>query len=234
MGRVILNLQKSPLFENISESDIEKLCKCLMARTRKIAKNSFVFRSGDPVRNVYLIISGSMHIINEYFGGDRSIIETMGEYTLLGEAYAFAKKEHHIVSVIAAEDSVILEMHPTRLFGECQHSCSCHQQLIKNTINILSQKIIRLTEKVEHIVQRTTRDKVLSYLSGCMYQVQKNPFTIPYSRQQLADYLCVDRSALSHELCKLRDAKIIKFHKNQFELLLNEDDYFLNSDFFGL
>lgn len=223
----MLDLCKSSLFENISNENIEKLCDCLMAHKKEIKKDSFVFRSGDPVRNVYLILSGSMHIINEYFWGDRSIIETMKAYTFFGEAYVFAQKESHIVSVVAAEDSVILEMNPLRLLETCSHNCSFHNQLVQNTVRILATKIVRLTEKVEHVVQRTTRSKILSYLSQCMHQSHHNPFTIPYSRQQLADYLCVDRSALSHELCKLRDEGMINFRKNQFELLLKEDDILL-------
>lgn len=223
----MLDLQMSPLFEDISEQDIKKMCDCLRAREIKIKKDEFVLRSGDPVRNVYLILSGSMHIINEYYWGDRSIIETMGKHTLFGEAYVFAKSKYHIISIIAAEDSVVLEMNPAKLFGDCPNGCSCHNQLVQNVTRILSQKIVRLTEKVEHVVQRTTRDKILSYLSQCMHQNQRSSFTIPYSRQELADYLCVDRSALSHELCKLRDAGKIEFRKNQFKLLLDEDDMFL-------
>ena len=221
------DLHKSSLFKNMTDKDIAKLCDCLAAHQKDVKKDSFVFRSGDPVRSVYLILSGSMHIINEYFWGDRSIVETMRPYTLFGEAYVFAQKGHHIVSVVAAEDSVVLEMDPKRLVETCPHTCDCHTQLLQNAVEILSKKIVLLTEKLEHVVQRTTRNKIISYLSQCMHQNHHNPFTIPYSRQQLADYLCVDRSALSHELCKLRDAGLIKFHKNQFELLLDEKDILL-------
>ena len=223
----MLSLHKSQLFTDISEEDIQKLCTCLSSYQKKIKKDSFVFRAGDPVHDVYLILSGSMHIVDDYFWGNRSIIETMKEYTFFGEAYVFAQKEHHLVSVVAAEDSVILEMNPSRIFENCSNRCACHSKLIQNIVNILSQKIVLLTKKLGHIVQRTTSEKVLSYLSQCLRQQNSNPFTIPYSRQQLADYLCVDRSALSHELSKLRDEGMIKFHKNQFELLLSEDDLLL-------
>jgi len=214
----MLVLEKSPLFAGFDPEDIEKLCTCLCAYQKEIKKNSFVFRAGDSVRNVYLILSGSMHIIDEDFWGNRSIIETMKEYTFFDEAYVFAHNEHQLVSVIAAEDSVILEMDPTCLFDPCPNDCDCHVQLVRNIVNILSQKIILLTEKLGHVIQRTTREKVLSYLSQCLRKNGSNPFTIPYSRQQLADYLCVDRSALSHELSRLRDDGLIKFRKNQFEL----------------
>ena len=215
----MLTLQESPLFTGLNSDDIEKLCTCLGAYQKEIKKDDFVFRAGDEVRNVYLILSGSMHIIDEDFWGNRSIIETMRESTFFDEAYVFAQNEYQLVSVIAAEDSVVLEMDPSALFSDCPNNCSCHEKLVQNIVYILSKKIILLTEKLGHVIQRSTREKVLSYLSLCLRKSNSNPFTIPYSRQQLADYLCVDRSALSHELGRLRDEGLIKFRKNQFEIL---------------
>ena len=212
-------LRQSPLFTGMSEEEIRNLCTCLSAREKTIAKEAFVFQADDDVHYVYLIMSGSMHIIDEDLWGNRSIIETMKSYTLFGEAYVFASMKKHLVSVIAAEDSTILEIDPVRLFEACPNGCSCHAVLIKNSAHILSEKIVRLTEKLGHIAQRTTREKILSYLSRCARQAQSDSFYIPYSRQQLADYLCVDRSALSHELSKLHDLKILRYRKNHFELL---------------
>jgi len=224
----MIDLQQSTMFIGVSNEDIQKVCECLSARKKTVPRNSFVFRAGDSIDKIYLILSGSMHIVDEYFWGNRSIVETMLKGTLFGEAYVVAEMERHLVSVIAAEDSVILEIDPLRLFKTCRLQCSCHTQIMQNIMLILSRKIVRLTEKLGHVVQRTTREKVLSYLSQRMRQAQSNPFTIPYSRQQLADYLCVDRSALSHELSKLRDLNMIKYHKNQFELLLSNTDEFFH------
>jgi len=213
-------LQKISLFSNISTEDLEKVYDCLAPHKRIINRDTFVFRANDPVRNIYIILSGRMHIVDEFFWGNRSIIETMEPYTLFGEAYVLSSTERHLVSVIAAEDSEVLEIDPVRLFEICPSKCDCHMQLMQNTMQLLSKKIVRLTEKLEHIMQRTTRDKVLSYLTQYMHQTQSNHFDIPYSRQQLADYLCVDRSALSHELSKLKEEGVIDYHKNNFKLLI--------------
>ena len=212
-------LQRNAMFENVSREEIEKMCTCLDARERVITKDSFVFRAGDSIRFVYLILSGNMHIIDEDFWGNRSIVETMGENILFGEAYALYSGTKYLISVIASEDSTILEIEPKRLFETCANRCSCHGVVIRNVAGILAEKIVRLTEKLGHIAQRTMREKILSYLSKCARLEQSNAFYIPYSRQQLADYLCVERSALSHELSKLRDLKIIRYHRNYFELL---------------
>ena len=214
-----LLLKENPLFSGISEPNLQKLFSCLSARERKISRGAFIFQAGDSVRFVYLILSGSVHIIDEDFWGNRSIIETIKEHTLFGEAYSLASTEKYLVGVVAVEDSIILEIDPARLFEMCSNGCSCHADLIKNTAGILSEKIVRLTEKLGHIIQRTTREKILSYLSKCSYRSQSNSFVIPYSRQQLADYLCVDRSALSHELSNLKSLGMIRYRKNHFELL---------------
>jgi len=213
------DLLKNTLFNGISEAEVKKLCECVSAQKRVFERESFVFHAGDEVRSVYLILSGSMHIIDEDFWGNRSLIETMNQHTLFGEAYALSMAQQHLVSVVASEKSIVLEINPARLFERCPQACACHVRLVENTLCILSKKIVRLTEKLGHIVQRTMREKILSYLSKCARQAQCNSFDIPYTRQQLADYLCVDRSALSHELSKLQKLGMLRYRKNHFELL---------------
>ena len=219
MDSILTPLRDSSLFTGISEPDLQKLLHCLDAREKVLKQGEFVFRMGDEVRLVYIIVSGSMHIIDEDFWGNRTIIETMPALTLFAEAYVFAEREKHLVSVVAAEDSLILEIDPTKLFGTCPSGCDFHVRLTKNALCIVSEKIVRLTEKLGHIIQRTTREKILSYLSKCAKLEQSSTFYIPYSRQELADYLGVDRSALSHELSKLSKKGLLRFRKNHFELL---------------
>ena len=212
-------LCKSPLFIGIDEEEIKAMLTCLSARQKTKKEGAFVFRAGDRVSQVFLITKGSMHIVDEDFWGNRTIIETMPIHTLFGEAYVFAGRKRHLVSVVAAEDSSILVLDPTKLFEHCAKGCDCHVRLIHNTLAIVSEKIVRLTEKLGHIAQRTTREKILSYLSKCAKLEQSSSLTIPYSRQELADYLGVDRSALSHELSKLRKDGLLRYRKNYFELL---------------
>ena len=223
MKKYISLIQKSALFTGFDKEEIQKICTCLDVREKEIAKDMFVFRAGDDVRYVYLVLSGKMHIIDEDFWGNRSIIETVEEYTLFGEAYSLTSKEKHLVGVVAAENSTMLEINPVRLFETCSCECATHSRLIKNTAYILSEKIVRLTQKLGHIAKRSIREKILSYLSICARQEQNNSFYILYSRQQLADYLCIDRSALSHELSRLRDLGLIQYRKNYFELNVTDE-----------
>ena len=211
-------LQKNPLFSGIPVEEINQLCQCLSAREKTFSQGAFVFHAGDPVRTLYLILSGRMDIIDEDFWGNRSIVETLPTHTLFGEAYVFAAASKYLVSVVAAEDAILLEIDPARLLKPCRQVCPCHARLVRNTVDILAEKIVRLTEKLGHVTRRTTREKTLSYLSQCARREKRNSFSIPYSRQQLADYLCVDRSALSHELRKLQDEGVLHYRKNQFSL----------------
>ena len=212
-------LQECELFRGLAGNEFEKLYECLSARQILLTRGMYVFHAGDKVESVYLILSGSMHILDEDFWGNRSLIETMNKNVLFGEAYVLSGAERHLTSVIAAEDSVLLEINPELLFKTCPHCCNCHIQLNQNALRILSNKIVRLTEKLGHISRRSMRERLLSYLSHCARQAQCPKFDIPYSRQQLADYLCVDRSSLSHELAKLQREEILRYHKNSFELL---------------
>ena len=216
-----LSIQDSDLFKNISAEDIQNLYECFPACEKIFKKGAYVFRVGDSVGFVYLILSGSVHITNEDFWGNQTIIETMKKDTLFGEAYVFSNRENHLVNVVAAEDSVILKINPSHLFEICSKECECHTQLIRNALGIVSEKIVRLTEKLGHVTQRTIREKLLSYLSKCAQLEGNKSFYVPYSRQQLADYLCVDRSALSHELSRLQNEGLINYQKNYFELLVN-------------
>jgi len=220
-----LSLRNGALFSNIMEKDMYKLCNCLSAKERDVDRGCFVFHAGDCVNLVYYVLSGSMYIIEEDFWGNRSIIETIPKDTLFGEAYVFSSMENHLVSVIAAENSTILEIDPTKLFETCSNGCMCHSVMVRNALSIVSEKIVRLTEKLSHIMQRTIREKLLSYLSACAYREKSNSFSIPYSRQQLADYLCVDRSALSHELSRLQNQGMIRYHKNHFEVLSGHERF---------
>ena len=212
-------LKKSTLFSGIGDEDLEKLVDCISPKMRPIKRGGFVFHAGDKVRSVYFILKGSMHIVDEDFWGNSSIVETMNEGVLFGEAYVFSEQEFHLVSVCAAEDSVVLVMNPDTLFETCASGCGFHSRLVKNALKIVSTKVVRLTSKLRHVMRRTLREKLFSYLSRCAAAEKSNTFYIPYSRQELADYLCADRSALSHELARMKKQGLIQYKKNYFELL---------------
>lgn len=214
-----LNILKScPLFAGINESELSLLLDCLSAVERKYEKNHFVFMADEPVTSIGVVLSGSVHVIQENFWGNRMILARVEQGSIFGEAFSCAEVKKLPVSVIAVETSVVLLIDYRKIITTCPSACAFHMGLIKNMLQILANKNVMLTQKMEFITQRTTREKLLSYLSVQSRQAGSNSFKISFNRQELAEYLSVDRSAMSNELSKMRDDGILTFHRNQFEL----------------
>ena len=166
-----------------------------------------------------MVETGKLQIIKEDYWGNRSIIETAGPGDVFGEAFSCAEIVPVPVSVVAAEQTRVLLFDYQKLLTTCSSSCEFHTRVIKNMIRILAEKNIMLMQKMEHITKRSTREKLLSYLSTQAFIKKSSSFDIPFNRQELADYLSVDRSAMSAELSRMRDEGMIRFKKNHFTLV---------------
>ncbi|MDR3341567.1 MAG: Crp/Fnr family transcriptional regulator [Treponema sp.] len=208
-----------PLFTGIDEADREKLLDCIGATQKKVEKNGFVCMAGEPVRFVEVVLSGAVHIVQDDFWGNRVILARIEPGDLFGEAFSCAEIAESSVSVMAVEESLLLLIDYRKILTTCSSVCGFHEGLIKNMVRILAERNIMLVQKIEHITRHTTREKLLSYLSSQARRVKSNVFDIPFNRQELAEYLSVDRSAMSNELSKMRDDGIVRFQRNHFELL---------------
>lgn len=218
MEQYITILRDSPLFTGLSDKEILNMVSCMSARITKHEKGSIILRRGDVLSWFGLVLSGNIHMIMEDFWGNRAILQLMEPSDIFGAMYACVRTERLDYDAICVDDVVLLEMDGHKAFNVCTTPCSSHNTYIRNLLEVLAEENLRLTHKVAHISQRTTKDKLLSYLSEQAQKVHNNRFEIPLNRQQLADYLSVDRSAMSNELSKLRDAGIIEFKKNKFVL----------------
>lgn len=205
----------------MKEEEVEAVLSCLSARQESYNKNQFVLHVGETVRAPGLVISGSVHIIKEDFWGNRSILAKAETGQLFGEVYACVQSEALEVSVIASEPVKVLFLDMARVLHVCSSACEFHTELIHNLMQVLAHKNLMLTRKIEHLAQRTTREKLLSYLSGESLRNGSAAFDIPFNRQQLADYLAVDRSAMSNELSKMNAEGLIEYNKNHFILIGN-------------
>jgi CRP-like cAMP-binding protein len=167
---------------------------------------------------VGIVLSGGLHIIRNDYGGNRLIVARIGPGELFGEAFSLGKVKKLPISIMAVEMSELFLFSSKRLVQPCASVCGFHAALIRNLIHDLARKNTMLMQKIEHVTRRTTREKLLSYLSAQARQAKNRTFDIPFNRQELADYLAVDRSALSAELGRMRTEGIIAFRKNHFEL----------------
>lgn len=211
-------LYLNPLFVGISNEDLNALLKCLHLPVKRYTKNQFILLEGDSTDRFGLVISGKVQILKEDYFGTRNIIASVGSNELFGEAFSAAELDAYPLSVIAAEESEILLFNMKQLLTTCERNCACHHTLIRNMVRNLGQKNVGLLMKIDHVSQRSTREKVLSYLSSVAKETGSNQFTIPYNRQELADYLCAERSALSAVISKLQVEGVLTFSRNRFTL----------------
>jgi len=211
-------LKKVPLFKDIEANDINSLLTCLSAKTKYFMANQTVFLAGSKSEFVGIVLSGQVQVVKEDFYGNRNIIASVEKGQLFGEAFACADLKILPVSVFVSENSEIMLIDYRRIIKTCPHHCSFNSKLIYNMLRIVANKNIMLSQKIEFVSKRTTKEKLLAYLSSEAKKAGSNSFSIPFNRQELADYLFVDRSAMSAELCKLRDSGVIEFNKNKFLL----------------
>ncbi len=211
-------LKKTSLFRGTSEDELPTLMECLRPSTRDYAKNELILRQGEDVTAVGLVLAGRVHVIEEDFWGNRNILADVLPGDLFAESYAFLPGELLRVSVIAQEPSRIMLVESRRMLEICSSACRFHTRLVQNVLAESARKNLALTRKLSHMSKRSTREKLLSYLSGQSLAAGSETFEIPFNRQQLADYLCVDRSAMSNELCKMRDEGLLTFERSSFHL----------------
>ena len=219
MKEFLPNLKICPLFGGIAPGDITAMLGCLGTRTMAVKKGSAVFREGDSTEFVGIVLTGAVQLIREDFYGSRSIVARVGPTELFGESYAFSGEKTLPVSIVAEDDCQLMLFDSRRVTTSCCNACAFHQQLIYNLLHLVATKNLVLHRKIQITAQRSTREKLMTYLLMQAKEAGSNSFDIPYDRQALADYLEVDRSGLSAEISKLRKEGILESEKNSFKLL---------------
>ena len=212
-------IKSSPVFFGMNDDELKGLLECFNARVRKYEKEEMIIRQGDVISNIYLILDGSVNIEKDSYWGRRIIISRMGKNENLALSFVGSKNVESSIDAITTEDTIVLILSYEKCTSMCQNACTRHKVLINNLFQILSKENIELIQKIENVSQKTIRDKVLTYLSNEAQRNHSNTFDINFNRQDMADYLNVDRSAMSFELSKLQKEGLIRFNKNHFELL---------------
>jgi len=219
MKKYIPILKKTQMFAGVGEEEIAAMLSCLGARCGFCKKGEYVLRQGERLKDIVVLAEGKLHVQKEDYWGNRSILGQIGPGELFGEAYAAPESGPLQNDVVAIEDSVVIFFNIHRMLTTCSSACVFHSLVVRNLFFAISEKNRTLVQKLEHMSRRTTREKLLSYLSAEAGRQNSPRFSIPFNRQQLADFLSVDRSAMSNELGRMRDEGLLKFEKNQFELL---------------
>ena len=220
-------LTKTILFRGTTEKEAEEMLHCLQAFTKDYQKGEIVYRIGEQVDHLGLVLSGNVHIENDDIWGNRNILSHVQTGQIFAETYACIPGEPLMVNVIAAEKSQVLFLNMKRLLSTCTNSCEHHSRLIHNLLQVTAQKNLTLSRKIFHTASKSIRGRLLSYLSEQAVQSGSKQFVIPFNRQQLADYLNVERSALSNELSKMKADGLLDYERNSFVLYTSfiEEDY---------
>ncbi len=219
MQKYIDTLKRTQLFSGVGEHEIAAMLNCLQARLLTFQKGDYVFREGEHIDNIFVLADGKLLVQHDDFWGNRNIVNAIHVGEMFGESYVAPESGVLLNDVIAEEDSTVIFFDIKKILTVCPTACRFHSMVVQNLFFSISEKNRRLVQKIGHMSNRSTRAKLLSYLSAEAKRQNNSRFLIPFSRQQLADFLCVDRSAMSNELCKMRDEGLLKFDRNEFTLL---------------
>lgn len=222
MKKIIPILKRTQLFAGIGEDEIDSLLSCLGARILEYQKGEYVLRQGEHISDIMILAEGNLHIQKDDYWGNRSILSQISVGEMFGEAYAGPQSGAMLNDVVAVEHSKVIFFDVKRILTTCSSACRFHSMVVRNMFFAISEKNRNLVQKLGHMSRRTTREKLISYLSEEAKKQNSSKFTIPFNRQQLADFLSVDRSAMSNELSKMRDEGLLEFDKNQFILFETE------------
>ena len=206
------------LFQGIREHEIEAMLTCFSAEERTYGKDAYIYRAGDVTGRLGVVMEGAVNIIKDDVWGNRKIIENIGGGQIFGETYACLKGEPLMVDVQASERSRILFMDVNRILTTCSSSCDFHNRLIRSLMYVLAGKNLMLTKKMDIITPKSLRERVMVYLSQESVKQGCRTVTVPFNRQQMADYLSVDRSALSAELSRMQRDGVISYEKSRFTI----------------
>lgn len=220
MEKFLPVLRSCPFFTGLEDHEILSVLRCVNATKALKPSGSYIFRAGDSTEVMGLVLKGSTLIIQEDLWGHRNILSRCTPGDFFGEPYAAKPGSVLNIGIVAEEDCEILMLNVKRLLVTCPTACEHHQKLIRNLVSVLANKILIFNEKITHVSKRSTREKILSYLSSESLKQSSLSFDIPFDRQQLADYLCVERAAMSVELSKLQKEGLIRTNRNHFELLI--------------
>lgn len=212
-------LARCPLFNGVSEADIQAMLGCMGAKVVAVQKGEMILREDGPADFVGILLSGAARVQRDDFYGNRAVQAALQPGDMFGEAFACAGVERLPVSVEAVRSGEAMLIRMNRITETCSSACAFHNRVVMNLLRVMAEKNLQLNQKLEITSHRTTRDKLLAYLLAQAKRAGASAFTIPFDRQGLADYLGVDRSALSAEIGKLRRAGVIESERSAFKLL---------------
>ena len=213
-----MNLVEAELFSGLSDEEITTLLQCLKAVRRSYKKGEVILAEGSVTENIGVVLSGRLIIYGTDAWGNTSVFGSIAPGAVFAEVYACKPGQPLLVKAPAGEDSEILFKNEGSVLTSCSNACPFHARLARNLLTVCAHKSLQLSQRMQHTSSKTIRGRLMSYFSECAKREGSNSFSIPYNRQQLADYLNVDRSTMCSELSKMQKAGLIEYEKNRILL----------------
>ena len=212
-------IKKCPLFDKINDKELHIILNSRYTNVRNFTKNQVIIAEGEETNHIGIVLSGAVQIVRNDYYGNRSIITHIKPQQIFAEVFAFTEIKAMPVSVIATCKSRIMLIDLKNLLNDFIDKNAIYAKLTNNLLRLITKKNLKLNEKIEIISKRTTREKIMAFLISQSKLNQSKTFTIPYDRQGLADFLEVDRSAMSAEISKLREEGILESNRSKFKLI---------------
>lgn len=210
------------LFEGVTVEEAKAMLGCLGAQERAYARGEVIYHAGQHIERMGLLLEGGVNIVRPDIWGNENIIGHILPGEVFAETYACSQRAPMMADVITTMKTTVLFLDVGKVVKSCASSCSHHARLVRNLLMIMAFKNLNLAQKINHITPKSIRERLLSYLSSEAVKQGKKEIEVPFNRQQMADYLAVDRSALSNELSKMQRDGLLSYHKNHFILLQGE------------
>mgnify|MGYP003316295227 CR=1 FL=1 len=207
------------LLKDIDEAGFERLCECMHVSELHLKNKETFIRESDPCNRIGIVVLGAVQLSRQRLDGTRAVLETIREGGAFGMTYVFRDAKAMGISIRAVGDTVVQLFDSGSILHPCHKVCPAHLHFLHNLLTVMSQTTFQLKQKLRILSQRTIRGRLMLYLQILAKRAQAKEFDIPFDRQALADFLCVDRSALSAELSKLRKERKVESVKNHFKLL---------------
>ena len=215
---LVTQAKRSPLFDGIGADNLSALFSCLGARRVRLEKGETLMRTGEKADRFGVVLSGALAVSTYDANGKRTLIKLIRAPESVAAAQALSGAHVMSVDVEANEDSEVLMLKADRIVTPCENACAFHTRLVRNIMRTLAVKTLELNRKIDILSRRATADRLMAYLHAVSMQNGSREFDIPLDRQGLADYLCVERSALSAEISRLSRAGVISARKRHFIL----------------
>ena len=216
---MLLHNLNAPLFAGIKNEDMGAMLHCIGYHISSFSRGEIIAFEGDHLKHIGIVLSGRVDMVKEDLWGNKTMLLRMGRNEIFGETFACGDDSLSTVTFLVSEDATVMFMPFSRVMHSCTMACGFHHRLIENMVRLIAGKNRELMQKVDVVSKRTIREKLLAYLSIQAQQQRQRYFEIPLGRVELAEYLCVDRSALTRELAKMKEDGLIDYDRNHFRIL---------------